>query len=158
MRTCFVGALHLFRSHVRFSRRRVTCLCRKQRGYERRTWQDIRVGDVVHLSCNEVIPADIILLHSSDESGICHIDTSNLDGENNLKQRQIVWGLRTVSDKCVCACVCVCVWSVSVSVCLCCVQASGNVFVCSRVRDISSFSGKASSSANLMTVCRLVGQ
>ena len=50
----------------------------------------------MHLSCNEVIPADIILLHSSDDSGICHIDTSNLDGENNLKQRQIVWGLRSV--------------------------------------------------------------
>ena len=54
------------------------------------------MGDIVHLSCNEVIPADIILLHSSDDSGICHIDTSNLDGENNLKQRQIVWGLRSV--------------------------------------------------------------
>ena len=64
--------------------------------YVRKKWEDIRVGDFVHLSCNEVIPADIVLLHSSDDSGICHIDTSNLDGENNLKQRQIVWGLRTV--------------------------------------------------------------
>lgn len=26
---------------------------------------------------------------SSDKSGICYVETSNLDGESNLKQRQV---------------------------------------------------------------------
>lgn len=49
----------------------------------------------MHLSCNEIIPADILLLRSSDPGGICHVETSNLDGENNLKQRQAVTGVMT---------------------------------------------------------------
>ena len=66
---------------------------RKQRRCVPREWQDICVGDIIHLSCNEVIPADVILLRSSDKQGICHIDTSNVDGENNLKQRNVIAGL-----------------------------------------------------------------
>jgi len=61
--------------------------------YAKSEWQDLHVGDFVHLSCNEIIPADIVLLKSSDVLGICHIETSNLDGETNLKQRQVVSGL-----------------------------------------------------------------
>ncbi|XP_072256808.1 phospholipid-transporting ATPase VB isoform X2 [Pyxicephalus adspersus] len=55
-------------------------------------WKDVRVGDFVKLFCNEIIPADILLLYSSDQNGICHIETANLDGETNLKQRQVVKG------------------------------------------------------------------
>lgn len=38
------------------------------------------------------MPADILLLRSSDSSGICYIDTGHLDGETNLKQRQVARG------------------------------------------------------------------
>ena len=31
----------------------------------------MRVGDIVHLSNNEQIPADILMLHSSDPNGWC---------------------------------------------------------------------------------------
>jgi len=52
----------------------------------------VRVGDLIHLSNNEVIPADILLLRSSDPHGLCYIDTCNLDGETNLKQREVAKG------------------------------------------------------------------
>ncbi|KAM8917516.1 phospholipid-transporting ATPase VD [Spinachia spinachia] len=68
----------------------VQAFCGKQKAYIYQCWKDVRVGDFVRLSCNEIIPADLLLLYSSDPRGVCYIDTANLDGENNLKQRQVV--------------------------------------------------------------------
>ncbi|XP_059966325.1 phospholipid-transporting ATPase VD [Mesoplodon densirostris] len=65
---------------------------RKEKKYVDRCWKDVTVGDFIRLSCNEVIPADMVLLFSTDPDGICHIETSGLDGESNLKQRQVVRG------------------------------------------------------------------
>ena len=41
--------------------------------YVKTLWKDVKVGDMVHLSVNEMIPADIIVLRSSDEHGLCYI-------------------------------------------------------------------------------------
>uniref|UniRef100_A0A8C5UF81 ATPase phospholipid transporting 10B (putative) n=1 Tax=Malurus cyaneus samueli TaxID=2593467 RepID=A0A8C5UF81_9PASS len=65
---------------------------REEHAYVEKCWKDVRVGDFVQLQCNEIIPADILLLHSSDQNGICHLETANLDGETNLKQRRVVMG------------------------------------------------------------------
>lgn len=74
-------------------------------------WKDVRVGDFVQLQCNEIIPADILLLYSSDQKGICHLETANLDGETNLKQRQVVMGFSSqVSLKCSPWAVCLQLW------------------------------------------------
>ncbi|XP_074649753.1 phospholipid-transporting ATPase VD-like isoform X2 [Tubulanus polymorphus] len=62
--------------------------------YESTKWKDICAGDIVHVTCNETIPADILVLHSSDTSGICYIETANIDGENNLKQREVIPGMQ----------------------------------------------------------------
>ena len=61
--------------------------------YAKSQWKDVKVGDFVHLSCNEMIPADILVLRSSDDHGLCYIDTQNLDGEANLKQREVPRGI-----------------------------------------------------------------
>uniref|UniRef100_T1HHU9 Phospholipid-transporting ATPase n=1 Tax=Rhodnius prolixus TaxID=13249 RepID=T1HHU9_RHOPR len=70
--------------------------CRVYNGEEERykkiTWKEIRVGDVLHLSNNEVVPADVLLLRSSDEHGACYLDTCNLDGESSLKLRSVPQG------------------------------------------------------------------
>ncbi|XP_055989084.1 phospholipid-transporting ATPase VB [Sorex fumeus] len=85
-----------FRRH-RFDRK-INCASiwvheRKERGYVEKRWEDVRVGDFVRLQCNEIVPADTLLLCSSDPSGLCHLETSNLDGETNLKQRRAVEGV-----------------------------------------------------------------
>ena len=57
------------------------------------------VGDFVKLRSDESIPADILLLNTSDTNSVCHIETANLDGETNLKQREVVKGLNMVNNK-----------------------------------------------------------
>ncbi|KGL88978.1 putative phospholipid-transporting ATPase VB [Charadrius vociferus] len=79
-----------FDKMINFSKTRV--YDKEERAYVEKCWKDVRVGDFVQLQCNETIPADILLLYSSDQNGICHLETANLDGETNLKQRRVVMG------------------------------------------------------------------
>lgn len=51
-------------------------------------WEDVIVGDIVLLKNNESIPADIVLLSSSEPECVCFVETKNLDGETNLKIRR----------------------------------------------------------------------
>ena len=51
-------------------------------------WKNVRVGDIVRIHNNDEIPADVILLSTSDIDGGCYVETKNLDGESNLKVRQ----------------------------------------------------------------------
>ncbi|KAF5006874.1 hypothetical protein FDECE_6771 [Fusarium decemcellulare] len=52
-------------------------------------WSEIKVGDLIRLSRDEPIPADIVLLHSDGENKLAYIETMALDGETNLKSKQV---------------------------------------------------------------------
>jgi magnesium-transporting ATPase (P-type) len=49
--------------------------------------RNIRAGDLVFVRNRDMIPADLILLASSNEGGNAYIETSSIDGETNLKLR-----------------------------------------------------------------------
>ncbi|KAG9250097.1 uncharacterized protein F5Z01DRAFT_630354 [Emericellopsis atlantica] len=56
--------------------------------FKKDTWKSINVGDFVRLYSDDEMPADIIILSTSDPDGACYVETKNLDGETNLKVRQ----------------------------------------------------------------------
>uniref|UniRef100_A0A8C6U8F6 Phospholipid-transporting ATPase n=1 Tax=Neogobius melanostomus TaxID=47308 RepID=A0A8C6U8F6_9GOBI len=58
-------------------------------------WQKVAVGEVVRAANGDHLPADLVILSSSEPQGMCYIETSNLDGETNLKIRQ---GLQVTSE------------------------------------------------------------
>ncbi|XP_072332990.1 phospholipid-transporting ATPase IB isoform X1 [Scyliorhinus torazame] len=51
-------------------------------------WKEVAVGDVVKVTNGQRLPADMIIISTSEPQAMCYIETSNLDGETNLKVRQ----------------------------------------------------------------------
>ena len=47
-------------------------------------WDEVCVGDIILMFNKEGVPADFVILAASGESGLCHIETSNLDGSAAL--------------------------------------------------------------------------
>jgi P-type E1-E2 ATPase len=45
------------------------------------------MGDIIKLEKDTEVPADILLIFSSNISGLVFVDTMNLDGETNLKEK-----------------------------------------------------------------------
>ena len=63
--------------------------------FESKQWNDVRVGDIVKVTNGHCFPADMVLLSSSsreEKTGTCscYIETSQLDGETNLKIRAAI--------------------------------------------------------------------
>ena len=56
--------------------------------WERTLWKKLEVGDLVLLRDNEQIPADIVVLSTSNSDDLAFVETKNLDGETNLKVRK----------------------------------------------------------------------
>eukprot|EP00906_Rhabdomonas_costata_P004866 RCo007274 len=55
---------------------------------------EVVVGDIVKMERNREVVADIVVLSSALDDGICYIETSNLDGETNIKPKQAIMETR----------------------------------------------------------------
>ena len=52
--------------------------------------QNIKVGDIIKVKQNERVPADMVLLYTTEKSGSIFIRTDQLDGETDWKLRKAV--------------------------------------------------------------------
>ncbi|KAM1706292.1 hypothetical protein EV1_027942 [Malus domestica] len=55
--------------------------------FQSKKWKDVRVGEIIKIQASEAIPCDMVLLSTSDPTGVAYVQTINLDGESNLKTR-----------------------------------------------------------------------
>ena len=50
-------------------------------------WEDIHVGDIVKVEKDQEVPADLLLINALKD--VVFVSTMNLDGETNLKDREL---------------------------------------------------------------------
>ena len=50
--------------------------------------EEVRVGEIIYLVSNDYVPADCVVLSTSNAAGVCYVMTANLDGETSLKTKQ----------------------------------------------------------------------
>ncbi len=56
-----------------------------------RTWTNIYPGEVIHIKEGQKVPADCLLIYSTNtDKKVCYVDTINLDGQTNLRQKSMV--------------------------------------------------------------------
>lgn len=62
---------------------------KETKSFDDKHWKDIRVGELIKVEDEEFIPCDLLLLKSVDDKGLCFVETKNLDGETNLKIKNV---------------------------------------------------------------------
>jgi len=55
--------------------------------FELKTSASLKVGDIIEVNVNQRIPADLVLLYSSEPNGTVFLRTDQLDGETDWKIR-----------------------------------------------------------------------
>eukprot|EP01117_Protostelium_nocturnum_P006113 TRINITY_DN2203_c0_g1_i3.p1 TRINITY_DN2203_c0_g1~~TRINITY_DN2203_c0_g1_i3.p1 ORF type:complete len:1236 (+),score=387.58 TRINITY_DN2203_c0_g1_i3:144-3851(+) len=56
--------------------------------FEETKWSKLKVGQVIKMKDGDQIPADVVLLSSSEEKGIAFVEASSLDGEAGLRRKE----------------------------------------------------------------------
>ena len=50
-------------------------------------WSQIKIGNLIKIKKDEIIPADLFVICSSNKDFSFYLQTTNIDGETNLKKR-----------------------------------------------------------------------
>ena len=83
-----VEDFYRYRNDMKLNNRSVEVLRSFQ--FTRVPFKSIRVGDVVCVASDEPFPCDLVLLSSPLENGKAYSETSNLDGDKNLKVKEAI--------------------------------------------------------------------
>ncbi|GMR41325.1 hypothetical protein PMAYCL1PPCAC_11520, partial [Pristionchus mayeri] len=62
-------------------------------------WSKVTVGDVIRMTSNQFVAADLLLLSTSEPHGIAYIETKELDGETNLKTKAALAETESMGDR-----------------------------------------------------------
>ena len=55
-----------------------------KREFRDKRWKEIKVGQIIKINNNEVVPADIILLEAMDHKHQCYVDNSSINGNFDM--------------------------------------------------------------------------
>ncbi|CAB0014761.1 unnamed protein product [Nesidiocoris tenuis] len=55
-------------------------------------WSQVRVGDIIRMQNDEFVAADVLLLSTSEPSGLCFIETAELDGYSLDNEKVVLRG------------------------------------------------------------------
>ena len=61
-------------------------------------WRDLQVGQIIKVVNRGEVPADVIVLQTSEPKGVCYVETSQIDGETNLKLKEALGTTATSCD------------------------------------------------------------
>ena len=68
---------------------------RRKNTFENVRWGEIKIGDFVKVEENQFFPADMLVVKSTEDEGVCYVETKNLDGETNLKHKNVPKQIQT---------------------------------------------------------------
>ena len=52
-------------------------------------WSEIKIGNLIKVKKDEMIPADLFVICSSNKDISFYLQSANIDGETNLKKREV---------------------------------------------------------------------
>ena len=71
----------------------------KNKKFRNIEWSNIKIGNLIKVKKNEIIPADLFVVCSSNKNGTFYLQTANLDGESNLKEREVLMDVQKIFYK-----------------------------------------------------------